>query len=522
MWAGTTERNPVSSEKNLIVPSAGGGAVAEPAKDAKGKKAKVAEGTADTAIPGIKWQAKLGGKAVGTPVIAEGRVFIGSSAWVFPGDTRSLSRDGGAVICFDEATGKPLWSLPIPRMSTKANGFNFDHMSFGTCSTPTVDGKRLYIVGNRDDLLCLDVRGQAGGDKSPYDQARYMTPYTLPNKPGRFDSKELVKLPTPLPVLPTDGDILWVFDMVGGVDSWPQDAASSSPLVYGDFVYASTANGVDSSHKNHPSPHAPDLVCVDKKTGRLLGVNENPIGDNVLHGQWSSPTLITIGGRDLVIYGGGDGICYAYDPKPVPSTKAGEPGLLKVVWQCDCCLPGMRGEKYRTGNGPSEIDSTPVFYKNRLYVTIGQDPTHGSGHGCLTCIDPTKTGDITKTGVLWRYTAIDRSISTPAIFNDLLFVADHGGTLHCLDANTGKAYWTRKLNDHACGSALVADGKVYQCDEGGHMTVMVASAQEKCLGTIQFDAPIWSSPVAANGVLYVATQSTLYALKAPAAAATAP
>jgi outer membrane protein assembly factor BamB len=318
MWGGTPQHNMVSSEKGLFTPSGTGGPPPAAA---------------------IKWQAKLGGKSVGTPVVAAGRVFIGSSAWSFPGDTRNL-KDGGAVSCFDEATGKPAWSLHIPRMSTKNRDFNFDHMGFGTCSTPVVEGKYLYIIGNRDDLLCLDAMGQADGNDGPFiDEGRYMTAFTLPDKPGRFDPKELVKLPTPVKVMPYDGDIVWRYDIVAELDSWPQDAASSSPLIVGDCVYASTANGVDLSHKNHPSPKAPDLVCLDKKTGKLLAVNENPLGDAVLHGQWSSPTLATVNGRDLILYGGGDGICYAYDAKPVPGA-AGKPGLLKVVWQFDCCKIG--------------------------------------------------------------------------------------------------------------------------------------------------------------------------------------
>ena len=62
--------------------------------------------------------------------------------------------------------------------------------------------------------------------------------------------------------------------------------------------------------------------------------------------------------------------------------------------------------------GPSEINATPVFYKNRVYVAIGQDPEHGEGVGRLVCVDATKTGDITKTGrSIWDFKEIHRSIS---------------------------------------------------------------------------------------------------------------
>ena len=71
--------------------------------------------------------------------------------------------------------------------------------------------------------------------------------------------------------------------------------------------------------------------------------------------------------------------------------------------------------KYPAAEGPSEINATPVFWKNRVYVAIGQDPEHGEGVGILTCIDATKTGDITQTGKIWSYDKIHRSISTVSI-----------------------------------------------------------------------------------------------------------
>ena len=83
--------------------------------------------------------------------------------------------------------------------------------------------------------------------------------------------------------------------------------------------------------------------------------------------------------------------------------------------------------------GPSEIIATPVCYKDRVYVTVGQDPSHGRGRGMLTCIDATKTGDISKTGCVWRFDKIDRSLSTVSIADGLLYVADTFGGLYCLD-----------------------------------------------------------------------------------------
>jgi outer membrane protein assembly factor BamB len=165
--------------------------------------------------------------------------------------------------------------------------------------------------------------------------------------------------------------------------------------------------------------------------------------------------------------------------------------------------------------GPSEIIATPVFWKKRVYVAIGQDPEHDEGQGNLSCIDATKTGDISKTGKIWENREIDRSMSTVSIDpqSGLLFIADFTGYVRCLDAETGKTYWSHDTKSHIWGSTLVADGKVYIGDESQTLTVLEASKEKKILSQTDLGAPIYSTPVVANGVLYVGTQDRLYAFQ---------
>ena len=71
--------------------------------------------------------------------------------------------------------------------------------------------------------------------------------------------------------------------------------------------------------------------------------------------------------------------------------------------------------KFGTEKGPNPITATPVLLNDRVYIANGQDPDSGGGEGALTCIDATKTGDITTTGKLWTYEGIKRSMSTASI-----------------------------------------------------------------------------------------------------------
>ena len=76
----------------------------------------------------------------------------------------------------------------------------------------------------------------------------------------------------------------------------------------------------------------------------------------------------------------------------------------------------------------------------------------------------------------------------------LLFVGDFSGFVHCLDAETGKLYWTHDMKAHMWGSTLVADGKVYVGDEDGDFVVLAASKEKKMLSETNLGAPVYSTP----------------------------
>ena len=130
----------------------------------------------------------------------------------------------------------------------------------------------------------------------------------------------------------------------------------------------------------------------------------------------------------------------------------------------------------------------------------------------LTCIDATKSGDISQTGKIWSYDQIDRSLSTVSIVGGLLYVADRRGVVHCLDAATGHCYWTYDIHAEIWGSTLVADGKLYVGSKKG-LWILAAGREAKVLGQVRLGSPVWSTPVAANGVLYVASQKYLWAVQ---------
>jgi outer membrane protein assembly factor BamB len=453
-----------------------------------------------TGTENLKWVSKIGSQSYGNVTVAGGRVFIGTNN-ENPRDPRHQG-DRSILMCFNEKTGELLWQQVIPKL---ASGKVNDWESLGLLSSPTIEGDRLFIVSSRCEALCLDVNGMANGNDGPFkDEAKYVVKDVILDR-----GKPTERPAPPIEPGPKDGDIIWRYDMIDELGVFPHNASDCAPLVIGDLVYFNTSNGQDWTHSNIPSPNSPSLIALDKHTGQLKGEDDAKIGPHIFHGQWCSPSTGVVNGRQLIFLGGGDGICYAFDPTPV---KEGDDSFLKKVWWYDCNPPERKKFKYPDAEGPSEINATPVFWKNRIYTAVGQDPEHGEGVGIITCIDATKTGDITQTGKIWSYDKIHRSLSTVSITPEgLLFVADFSGYLHCFDAETGKLYWTHDLKAHIWGSTLVADGKVYIGDEDGDLEVFEASKEKKLISVTNLGAPVYSTPVTANGVLYVSSNTHLFA-----------
>jgi len=482
----------------------------------------------------IKWVAKLGAESHSTPIVAGGRVYIGTNN-DNPRDPKHQG-DRGVLMCFDEKTGRLLWQLVVPKREEDPY---FDWAKTGISSPVTVDGDRVYLTDNRGEVLCLDAKGMGNGNDGPFcDEGAHMTPNKASGSPpqavaGAEIKPELLRPPADGIVLKAgslDADIVWLFDLASGAGIWPHDGAHSSILIHGDYLYLNTATGVDNTHKRIRTPDAPSLVVLDKKTGRIVARDYEHIAPDIFHCTWSSPSLGEVKGRQLLFFAGGNGVIYAFEALSQHASKveqasrlagSGEtPDLLsklKKVWQFDFDPTAPKGDIHQylsnRREGPSNIYGMPVFYHNRIYVAGGGDNFWGKNEAWLKCIDATKTGDVTTNALVWLYPLQKHVMSTVAIHDGLLFIADCGRTFHCLDAETGKPYWTHEIKGDVWASPMVADGKVYLGTRSGEFWVFAASKEKKVVSTVELGSPISATATPANGVLFVATMSHLYAVQ---------
>lgn len=466
----------------------------------------------------VRWSMELGSETYGNPVIANGLVYVGTNNGAgylerYPSDV-----DLGVLLCFDEKDGTFLWQHSNEKLPT---GRVHDWPQQGICSAPLVDGERLWYVTSRGEVVCLDSKGFHDGENDG-------------DKGEPNENKD-------------EADVIWSFNMMKELGVSQHNMCSCSVTCAGNLLFVNTSNGVDEGHKKLPAENAPSFLCMNRDTGEVIWTDNTP-GENVLHGQWSSPAYAELGGVGQVLFGGGDGYLYSYD-------AAGEDGKAKLLWKFDC---NPKGSVYVLGGSATRnhIIATPVVYDGLVYVAVGEDPEHGEGEGHLWCIDPTKRGDVSPTLVynasdpttpighkrlqamvekdgdlerdnensaaVWHYVGADpeefettmhRTCGTVAIKDDILFVADFSGMFHCLDAKTGEAYWTYDMFAASWASPLIVQDRVYISDEDGDIAIFKLSKEQEMLAEINMDSAVYTTPVAANGSLYISNRNRLYAIE---------
>ena len=493
-WGGSTSRNNTPDAKNIPI------------------KWDIETGE------NIRWSMPLGSETYGNPVIANGKVYVGTNNGNGYVERYPNSVDLGCLVCFDEKDGKFLWQHSSEKLST---GRVHDWPNQGICASPFVDGDRLWYVSSRGVVVCLDTEGFHDGENdSPYVEEKVT------------DKGE--------------ADVVWELDMMTELSVSQHNMCSCSITSVGDLLFVNTGNGVDEGHFTIPEEGAPSFICINRNSGQVLWTDKSP-GANILHGQWSSPAYGVFDGVAQVIFAGGDGYLYSF-------AAEGKDGNSELLWKFDC---NPKGTLYTlTRATRNHLIAIPVVYDGNVYIAVGEDPEHGDGQGHLWCVDPTKRGDVSPTIVyntkepnkpidpkrlqamdekagdferenpnsaaVWHYigedpsafeTTMHRTMGTVAIKNDLLFLLDFGGLFHCVDAKTGKGLWTYDMFAECWGSPLIVEDHVYIGDTDGEICIFKLAPEMELLSEVNMGSSVVATPVVANGTMFIANRNRIFAIQ---------
>ena len=257
-------------------------------------------------LKNIKWSADVGTRAFGSPVVADGKIFVATNNGK-PRDPNAIGKKA-VLMAFRAADGKLLWQITH---DSPDDDIFCPFQNHGLLGTPTVDERRIYYTTPIGDVICADC---------------------------------------------DNGKIFWRNDLSKKLKFVPYYRCACSPLLVGDLVYVTTGNGVGDDYLQVPSPNAPSFVALDKRTGKIVWESNLP-GTNIIEGQWSSPAFAMVRGQPQVIFGGGDGVVYGFEP---------ENG--KLLWKCDC-LPNRKKKDGRSVD--NYFIGAPVIDGDKLYIGMG-------------------------------------------------------------------------------------------------------------------------------------------------------
>lgn len=502
----------------------------------------------------VLWSVRLGSQTYPSPAVSDNFIIIGTNDANLDDDRLAVTR-GGLVLCLDRISGSLKWQLPIPRLSEQLPGGAFDDLNLGVCSTATIDeeagskelreaieksgridgrfppGGFAYVVTNRAEVICLDLQGQANGNDGPFkDEGKYMS--------GGKD----------IELKPTDADIIWKFDMIADVPCMPHDASHSGVLIVGDYLYVGTSNGIHRRvDRDTPMPDAPTLIVLDKKTGKLVGVDDEKIGRRMFHGQWSSPVAARIKGKTQILYGAGDGVLYAFEPLTAKDVKAASVAGVSPMSVARVSPARHAGIQPAFSMGVSPVispwslaftDQMPWFPLAMAPVLLAQDADAPSDKPAILkkiwsydCNPPHFkkdpagkdidywAGDASRAKVPPNFIGPSEIIAAPVAADDRVYIATgqdpvHGiapAVLHCIDATRQgdvtktAGIWSFERINRSMTTVAVDAGLVYAADLSGRVYCLDA-ASGKLHWVHETGHEIWSSPLIVENKVFIGTQ----------------
>ena len=255
--------------------------------------------------------------------------------------------------------------------------------------------------------------------------------------------------------------------------------AASSPIIYKDLLILHI-EGTDVQY----------LIALDKRSGKTIWKTERPHdiymkAEPTFRKAFCTPIVVEVNGKDQLISNGSQ-LCIAYEP---------ETG--KEIWQ--------------VFYGDDSTVSMPLRYGGLVFVNSGwMFPKGGAFYCRLLAVDPTGTGDVTKTHVPWEVDVDVPQISTPVIVDSLIYMVHERGDLTCLNARDGRVIWKTKLKDQFNASVLYSSGNIYMFSVKGKAYVIKPGLTFQLIAENQLDGTIKATPAIVRDNIILRTDKFLY------------
>ncbi len=406
-----------------------------------------------------------------SPCISGGHIFLTT----YVADTKEL-----ATVALDKATGKILWKQVAPLRELEA----FHETGSPASSTPASDGDRVYVFFGSYGLLCYD----------------------------------------------TTGKLIWSKELGPFQDEF---GAASSPIVVDNKVFLNEDHDIDSY-----------LIALDSQNGETLWRAER----QEFTRSYSTPVVWEQDGTKQIIVAGSLQLT-AYDPNTgekiwwvdglsrlVDTTPIVTPSMLYLATWSPGGDAGERIEMESFAEARERFDKNQDgliaheelpdgevkvrFFRMDLNQNQQLDEDEWNRHAAVfqrarnvaMAVRPGGKGDITPTHVAWVHDRGLPTVSSPTLYQNILYMAKDSGILTTLDATTGHMIKQGRLlgRGNYYSSIVAGDNKVYASSESGVMTILRAGGSWDILGSHDFGERIMATPVIHDHKMYLRTDQAIY------------
>ncbi len=266
--------------------------------------------------------------------------------------------------------------------------------------------------------------------------------------------------------LSATGEILWKTKL----PYQHQHGSGGSPALWRDLLIIS-CDGTDTQF----------VVALDKNTGKVRW--RKPRAG---YQAYTTPLVIQVGeGEQVVSPGAHRAVSY-------------DPATGRELWQV------------QYGDGFSNVPR-PVYAHGLVYICTG------FFQPVLMAIRPDGKGDVTSSHTAWTAKRGVSLTPSPIVVGEQLYMVSDNGVLSCLNARTGDAVWQHRLGGNYSASFVYAAGRIYLQSEEGETHVFEPGPAYKELAVNRLEGTMLATLSPSAGVIYLRTDSRLYAISAPKA-----
>lgn len=402
-----------------------------------------------------------------SPIIVAGKIYLAS-----------YQDDERIVECFDAATGGRHWRQAVRR----AREENSNRLNGPATCTPMCDGENVVVFFPDTALLCYSTTGSL---RWRADVGPFYSMHGIANSPVIADGKVILMIDQ------LQDSYLAAYDLKSGKELWKQQRANG------------VTGGYSTPTIMRPENRKP--IIVTSGPGGLYAY-DLPTGEPLLTvpGVANAPVTIPIlfGSRAILTEPVGEAMPMA---QMLPNFDKNNDG--KISFDEARIHVGMLRLMERIergwGNGDEMVDSAEW---NRAFGTM-------IDKGGLVAIDIADQDGALAGKIAWNHRKSVPYVSTPVIYENLLYMVKDGGVFTVIDPKDGEVVLEKRLRKGGkpvYASPVAADGKIYVIDTSGQLTVIQAGRDGQELHTVSMGEPCMATPAICDGRIYLRTPTKLY------------